>query len=269
MHFGATLQLLRSHAGLSLRALGGRVGVSAAYLSRLEHGHDPLPTAQRAMEIAGALGIPGPLLLGLVDEIRGDAADWLRATPTGRRLAAELRRRELSEAQLARVLAFVLHEFHATPDPGPGGLRPLLAPSRVLLRVRVSSIEEAWVLAALRLGEGAEARAIMEALQAGEHGSTAAVGAGTAVSFVRGHAGEPRACLLVCEAPIVMSTPDGLPVRVVWVIAGIDGGAVGAHLLAAAARLADAAFVDHLLASRSAEDALSRLATQEASGRLG
>lgn len=266
MHFGATLHLLRSHAGLSLRALGSRVGVSAAYLSRLEHGHDPVPTGQRALDIAEALGVPGPLLLGLVDEIRGDAADWLRVTPTGRRLAAELRRRELSEAQLARVLAFVLSEFHASPEPGSGGLRSLLAPSRVLLHVRVSRIEDAWVLAALRLGEGAEAKAISEALQAGEHGSTAAVGAGTAVSFVRGHAAEPRACLVACEAPIVMPTPDERPVRVVWVLAGIDGGAVGAHHLAAAARLADVAFVDHLLASRSVEDALARVAAHEGQG---
>jgi transcriptional regulator with XRE-family HTH domain len=116
MHFGATLQLLRNHAGLSLRGLGLQVGVSAAYLSRVEHGRDAAPTAERVLAIAAALRLPGALLLEILELLGGDAGEWLRATPIGRRLAAELRLRSLSEAQLARVLAFVQREFPLGPE---------------------------------------------------------------------------------------------------------------------------------------------------------
>lgn len=266
MHFGATLHLLRSHAGISLRALGSRVGVSAAYLSRIEHGHDPAPTGERALAIAEAMGIPGPVLLGLVDEIRGDAADWLRATPTGRRLAAELRRRELSEAQLARVLAFVLDEFRTSPGVARHDIRPLLHPSRVLLRVRIPRIEDAWTLAALRLADGDLARDVLQALRGGANGGTACVGAATAVSFVRAEAPRPRACLVVCEDALALATPDDRPVRVVWVLAGIEEGAMGAYHLAAAAKLADARLVDALLASKTGEEALGRVERFETLG---
>jgi len=266
MHFGATMHLLRGHAGVSLRSLGQRVGVSAAYLSRIEHGHDPAPTGERALAIAEALGLPGPLLLGLVDEIRGDAADWLRATPTGRRLAGELRRRELSEAQLARVLVFVLQEFHAAPGAVREGIRPLLDPSRVLLGVRIPSIEDAWTLAAMRLAEGDLAKETLRALVGGGGGSTACVGAATAISFVRGPSPQPRACLVVCEEPLAVPTPDDRPLRVVWVLAGIQEGAAGAYHLAAAAKLADAKLVDALVASKTGDEALASVQRFETLG---
>ena len=44
LNLGATLRLLRVEAGLSLRELAARVGVSTAYLSRVENGHDAAPT---------------------------------------------------------------------------------------------------------------------------------------------------------------------------------------------------------------------------------
>lgn len=43
MHLGATLRLLRTDAGLSLRDLARRIGVSSAYLSRVENGVDAPP----------------------------------------------------------------------------------------------------------------------------------------------------------------------------------------------------------------------------------
>ena len=55
MHFGAALRLLRVDAGVTLRALAERVGVSSAYLSRVENGHDAVPTPDRLADIAAAL----------------------------------------------------------------------------------------------------------------------------------------------------------------------------------------------------------------------
>ncbi len=260
------MHILRSHAGISLRALAQRVGVSAAYLSRIEHGHDPAPTGDRALAIAEGLGLPGPLLLGLIDEIRGDAADWLRSTPTGRRLAAELRRRELNEAQLARVLSFVMQEFHGAPGGSGEAVRPLLDPSRVFLGVRVPRIEDVWTLAAMRLADGDAAKDVVRSFVSGASGSTACVGAGTAVSFVRGHALRPRACLVVCEEPLALPTPDDRPLRVVWVLAGVQEGAAGAFHLASAAKLADVKLVNALVTSRTCEEALASVERFEALG---
>jgi PTS system nitrogen regulatory IIA component len=57
MHFGFTLRLMRTTAGFSLRELAARVGVSSAYLSRVEHGHDPIPTLDRLASIARCLRV--------------------------------------------------------------------------------------------------------------------------------------------------------------------------------------------------------------------
>ena len=61
MHFGAALRLLRVDAGISLRGLAEEVGVSSAYLSRVENGHDAPPTADRLVALAEAIGIPASL----------------------------------------------------------------------------------------------------------------------------------------------------------------------------------------------------------------
>ena len=65
MHFGATLRLLRIEAGLGLRELAQRVGVSSAYLSRVENGHDAPPTPDRLATIARILGLSPSVLLEL------------------------------------------------------------------------------------------------------------------------------------------------------------------------------------------------------------
>ncbi len=252
MHFGATLHLLRTHAGLSLRAMAGDVGVSAAYLSRVENGVDPTPTRDRAAAIARALGVPDAVVAGLVDEIRGDSADWLRATSTGRRLVAELRQRELTEPQLARLLAFVLREFPA--DGAASSFTSALALERVLLSVRLPRLDEAWTVASLRLGVNPP------------HAPACCVGAGTAIAFARGRDHPPRACLLVCDIPVHAESPDGDPVRVVWVLADVPDGPAGVTLLASAARFADPSLVARLVACPRPEAALELLRRFERSG---
>ena len=269
MHLGATLALLRVHSGLSLRGLAAQVGVSAAYLSRVEHGHDPAPTGERAVAIADALGLPRPLLLNLVDEVRGDATDWLGGTPTGRRLAAALRRRRLTEAQLARVLAIVERELPLDADDPPGALGALLHPSRVLLRVRASRLEDIWTLATMRLAEGAQATALLDELRREERSQTACVGAQTVISFARGGAESPRACLVCCVSPLPLPTPDAAPPRAVWVLAGISAGDAGADALVRAARLADEGLVRALQDAACGADAVALVEQLERQGFVG
>jgi PTS system nitrogen regulatory IIA component len=269
MHLGATLALLRAHSGLSLRGLAAQVGVSAAYLSRVEHGHDPAPTGERAVAIADALGLPRPLLLNLVDEVRGDGTEWLRATPTGRRLATALRRRRLTEAQLARVLATIERELPLEQDDHPAVLCELIHPSRVLLRVRASRLEDIWTLATMRLAAGIQATELLEELRREERSQTACVGAQTVISFARAGADAPRACLVHCVSPLALPTPDAAPPRVVWVLAGVSAGGAGADALVRAAHFADEGLVRALQDATCGAEALALIEQLEQQGFVG
>lgn len=60
--FGHTLRMLRTAAGISLRALAKKVDVSPAYLSQVELGKLPPPTHTRIKKIADSIGIPVSLL---------------------------------------------------------------------------------------------------------------------------------------------------------------------------------------------------------------
>jgi len=73
-HFGATLRMLRIDAGLGLGELAARIGVSSAYLSRVEHGHDPVPTHDRVIAIAQALELPPIVLLEIAQGAGADEA---------------------------------------------------------------------------------------------------------------------------------------------------------------------------------------------------
>jgi nitrogen PTS system EIIA component len=254
MHFGATLKLLRTSSGMTLRGLATEVGVSAAYLSRVEHGHDPPPTPDRLRAIARALGVPPEALTDLVDELRPDALEWLGRTATGRQLAAELRRRRLGPAQLARVLDFVEDQF---PHAGPAALSAadLLAPDRVLVGVVVDDLHAALEIASLRLAPRAAA-ALLEDLNASEATCSSAVGGGLMVPHAAGHAEVPTGCLVLLARPLPTTTPDGLPVRAVFAVAGV-GPQVG--LLARVAHLADPALLASLAEERSPEAVLKRI----------
>ena len=59
---GGTLRRLRLESGISLRDLARRLGVSSAYLSRVEHGLDAVPTPERLEAMAEELGVPAAML---------------------------------------------------------------------------------------------------------------------------------------------------------------------------------------------------------------
>ncbi len=61
--FGHTLRMLRTTAGISLRALAKKMEVSPAYLSQVELGKLSPPTHDRMKKIAETIGIPVSLLI--------------------------------------------------------------------------------------------------------------------------------------------------------------------------------------------------------------
>jgi PTS system nitrogen regulatory IIA component len=254
MHFGASLRLLRNEAGLSLKELGQAVGVSPAYLSRVENGHDAPPTVDRIRSIAETFGVPVDLLLDLTARPRADAPDTL----AGRALLAEVRRRRLGPAQVARVLAFIAREFPETASAREG-VRDLLDPGRVLLGVRVGRLADAVELAALRLVPEDHAGALAAALNARERATPSAVGEGLLLPHDPGFAPAPTGALVLLHTPIAAPSPDAAPIRAILAVVGIGRGPAALSVLARTARLADATVIAQLCAATTPGDVLRDL----------
>lgn len=76
--FGHTLRMLRTTAGISLRALAKKMEVSPAYLSQVELGKLPPPTHDRMTKIAATIGIPVSLLIEMSHRPNPDTILLLR-----------------------------------------------------------------------------------------------------------------------------------------------------------------------------------------------
>lgn len=81
MHFGQTLRVLRTTAGMSLRALARKAGLSPAYLSQVETGKLPPPNEEWLVRIEAALSLPEAHLISLTARIDGDVSELLASTP--------------------------------------------------------------------------------------------------------------------------------------------------------------------------------------------
>lgn len=264
MHFGATLRLLRIDAGVSLGALARRIGVSSAYLSRVENGHDQAPTTDRLIEIARVLDLPLTLLIELAQRVTPFVSRYLAEVPAAGRLFLEIARRQLGPAQLARLHAVMDAELPA----GPAGraaprLGVLLRPERVILRLSCEDLRDAIDLAAARLAAeiaGCNAGDLARELHRREREAPTMIGHGVALPHARGPASEPTAALVTLARPLPLATPDAVPLQLLIVLVG----ETSLELLARAARLATPDTVAALVQADSPEAALARLRHFEA-----
>jgi PTS system nitrogen regulatory IIA component len=247
MAFGPALRVLRLAAGASLRDVAGAVGVSSAYLSRVENGHDPAPTPDRIIGIASALGVPPALLLELAERVDPAVADYLSEVPTANRLFLEIARRRLGAADVARVLAFLDAEFPdpraARSDRASPTVAALLTPDHVILGVRCDTMDDVLDLAAARLAPtGRAAAALAAALRVREAQGPTSLGHGLVAPHTS--AGDALAAALVCLASPLGAGADGQPIRAALVLVGLGDSRLG--LLGRAALLARAQLVDAL-----------------------
>ncbi|MCY0988871.1 PTS sugar transporter subunit IIA [Nannocystis sp. ILAH1] len=271
MHFGATLRLLRVDAGVSLRALAQKIGVSSAYLSRVENGHDQAPTPDRLMAIARALDLPPTLLIDLAQRVSPFVARYLEDVPSASYLFLEIARRKLNAAQLARVQAFLDAEFPLR-GAAAGRITPrlheLLTPERVLLKLSCSYLGDAIDIAAVRLASaapGLNAAAIAAEIRERERESPTGIGHGVAVPHAMNASVQPVAALVTLARPLPVATPDDIPLQMLLVIVG--GGQAPLELLARAARLATPDTVADLCQATTPEAALGRV--RHAESELG
>ncbi|QSQ21123.1 PTS sugar transporter subunit IIA [Pyxidicoccus parkwayensis] len=265
MHLGATLRLLRVDAGVSLRDMARRIGVSSAYLSRVENGVDAPPTAERLAAIARELDVPPALLMDVAQRVSPYVAGYLEEVPGAGTLFLEIARRRLSGAQLTKVRAFLDAEFPVRAERGGAHvppLGPLLAPERVVVRLSCSGWDDVLDVIAGRLCDalpGVHAGALVDELKRREEESSCAVGGGVAVPHAVFSGAPPVAALVTLAKPLKVDTPDGQPLRLV--VATVDGRRSNARLvrLAHVARLSAHGLADRLLDARQPREVLSVL----------
>jgi len=265
MHFGATLKLLRVDAGFTLRQLASLIGVSNAYLSRVENGHDAPPTPDRLAALARALGVPSTMLVGLADRVGPVAEDYFEHVPAARDLILEVIRRKLGPIDIARIRAFVDKEFPADLQSRSRAAAEMLDPSRVVLDLACGHIEDAIDVAATRLASpgGANAATIARAIMTREATCSSAVGEGLAIPHA--NIGEPaRAVVITLRRPLAAVTPDGKPLTML--VVHVHGGPpMHTVVLAQLARLADPLILAPASAMRTAEPLVKALRSALAS----
>ncbi|MDN3058772.1 helix-turn-helix domain-containing protein [Streptomyces sp. SRF1] len=131
---GAIVRLARRAADITLADLGKQVGYTAASLSRMERGKQPMRDVLLLQSLAACLDIP-PHLLGLAPQRRRTASDRPDATRVGTHtLFGEegddpVRRRELLATLTGATTSAVLGPpaaAHAPAQPNLSGLEDLL-----------------------------------------------------------------------------------------------------------------------------------------------
>jgi transcriptional regulator with XRE-family HTH domain len=81
LSFGSALQDARSTAKLSLRALASEVGVSAAYLSKIETGQWPPPADDKVLGLAKALRVDAAAWIHLAHQEKAQKGSRTRLAP--------------------------------------------------------------------------------------------------------------------------------------------------------------------------------------------
>lgn len=265
IHVGATLRLLRVDAGLGLRELARRIGVSSAYLSRVEHGLDAPPTTDRLGAIARELGIPPTLLVDVAHRVSPFVASYLEEEPAARTLFLEIARRGLTAGELARVQAFIEAELPGRSVPAreerAAGLAELLTPDRVVLGLECSNVGDLVDVAASRLAGATDtpARDLAVLLRRAEEDAPGAIGSGLYLSHASVVCAAPVASVVVLRRPLREVTPDGLALRVgVVVVRPRRGGASQVQLLRVA-RLGARGLADALQDARRPSQVIAKI----------
>lgn len=238
MSFGATLRLLRTDAGFTLRELAERLGVSSAYLSRVENGHDAPPTPERLVTLARLLGLVPATLIELADRVTPFAGAWVEENPEARELMIEIMRRNPSSLALARIRAFVERELPLAEEAesARSELRQLFSAERVVVGLGCQTLEDALDVAATRFSPE-RLPELGRAMREREASCPSVLGGGLAVPHLIVEGARPSAVIVTLRRPVPCDTPDAEPVRLL--VAHVHpGGRAHTRLIARLARLA-------------------------------
>lgn len=267
MSFGATLRLIRLQSGLGLRDLARRLGVSSAYLSRVESGVDPAPTPQRLVTMARELGVPAPTLIAIARRVSPLLTDYMERVPEASSVFTDIVLRNLDSEQLKQVQAFVESRFplRVKAQRGLHSIRALLSEDRVIVGLHCSRLTDALEIAAGRLGADCayDVTALSAALTARERDVPSGIGSGVAVVGVYLEDVPEAAALVTFASPVKHATPDNHPLRLLVVLVGPRGNSSLGPYVAEVASWVEAGLAERLSnveAPRCALAALDRFA---------
>lgn len=269
---GITLRRLRLESGLSLRDLARRLGVSSAYLSRVEHGLDPAPTPERLEAVAAELGLPPALLLEVGHRVSPFVQRYLDHEPQAGALFLEIARRGLGAEELLEVQRFVERRFpdadlaRSRPEPR---LAPLLDEARTIVGLRCGALDDAYELGSTRLAAlpSMPSPADLAGLFAARDDEIGAgVGGGVGVLCAAVPDARPTAALVLLATPVRSETPDEVPIEVLVLLVLRRHDREALHRIAHVARLAARGLAPSLAGVRQPSEALRRIALLELVG---
>jgi PTS system nitrogen regulatory IIA component len=224
----------------------------------VENGHDPVPSPERLVSIADALGVPRALLLELGRETGAAMSEYLARVPGASSLMLEIARRNLGAAQVARLLTLIDREFPISSATSPSNhLGTLLRESDIVLSVSCSDVEDLVHVAATKLPLAAkhDRRELALRLLAREREAPSTIGSGFLVPHCRMPGADAGAVVLTLARPLRVPTPDEKPITIAIALVTDDVGAQIAAL-AQIARLADESLAQQLRSARTPGQAL-------------
>ncbi|RJP24768.1 MAG: helix-turn-helix domain-containing protein [Candidatus Abyssobacteria bacterium SURF_5] len=107
VNFGYLLRTLRICAGLSLRELARTIDVSPTYLSLIENGKQPPPSASRIARIEQVLEVPAGYLLSIARGLDPAILSFIQDMPEALDFLTAVKERGIKPADLSELAAFV------------------------------------------------------------------------------------------------------------------------------------------------------------------
>ena len=112
--FGETLRQLRIAQDLGLRETASKVGISPAYLSRIERGKELPPKPDIIKALARALATDPDVLFRLSASTDPDITELLKERPKVLELLRIVMAKHLSDEQLDRIIVFIERDLRST-----------------------------------------------------------------------------------------------------------------------------------------------------------
>lgn len=103
-NFGETIRDLRVAQDLGLRETANKVGISPAYLSRIERGKERPPRPEVIKELARILAADPDVLFRLSSSTDPDVLDFLHEQPEAMMLLRFMKESDFSEKQIGLLL---------------------------------------------------------------------------------------------------------------------------------------------------------------------
>ncbi len=152
MQFGQALKIFRTAAGLGLRELARRIGVSPSYLSQIENGKLKPPPAERIAQIAREIQISSRVLLELTERTKPEVLEYLHERPEVGDLVLALKNLQLNRREITNLtralgsgrglISDILAAQAAAPNPSQKAISELLDEDLVFPRSRCTDREE-------------------------------------------------------------------------------------------------------------------------------